>query len=69
MDLVGPLPETGKEHIYKGSLSDYFSKCPIAVPLKTKSAYEVTNVLIGVTCSCRCFETLITDQRREFKTR
>ena len=69
MDLVGPLPGTGRGHKYIGGLSDYFSRWPIAVPLKTKSASEVANVLNGVICSYGCFETLITDQGREFKMR
>ena len=55
-DLVGSLPETGRGHKYIGGLSDYFSRWPIAVPLKTKSASKVANVLIGVICSYGCFE-------------
>ena len=68
-DLVGPLPETGRGHKYICGLSDYFSKCPIAALHKTKSAYKVANVLIGVVCSYGCFETLIIDQGKEFKSR
>ena len=41
----------------------------MAVPLETKSAYEVANVLIGVVYGYGCFEALITDQGKEFKTR
>ena len=68
MGLVGPLSETERGHEYI-FFPDYFSKCPTAVPLKIKSAYEVANVLTGVICSYGCCKTLTTNQGREFKTR
>ena len=66
MDLIGPLPETERGHKYIVAMTDYFSKFPVAAPLKNKSAAEVTKFLLSTICTFGCMETLITDQGREF---
>ena len=41
MDLIGPLPQTDRGHCYIVAMTDYFTKFPVAAPLKHKSAAEV----------------------------
>lgn len=66
MDLIGPLPKSRNGNQYICGLTDYFSKWPIAEAIPSKSAAEVASVLIRAICTYGCFETLITDQGREF---
>lgn len=66
MDLIGPLPETERGHCYIVAMTDYFSKFPVAAPLKHKTAAEVAQFFLDAMCDFGCVETLITDQGREF---
>lgn len=66
MDLIGPLPQTERGHCYIVAMTDYFSKYPVAGPLKHKTAAEVAKFFLDVICEYGCVETLITDQGREF---
>ena len=66
MDLIGPLPKTERGHCYIVAMTDYFSKFPVAAPLKHKTAAEVAQFFLDVICEYGCVETLITDQGREF---
>lgn len=66
MDLIGPLPISRNGNQYICGLTDYFSKWPVAEAMPCKSAAEVARVLIRTICTYGCFETLITDQGREF---
>lgn len=66
MDLIGPLPQTERGHCYIVAMTDYFTKFPVASPLKHKSAAEVAQFFLDTICEFGCIETLITDQGREF---
>lgn len=66
MDLIGPLPKSRNGNLYICGLTDYFSKWPVAEAIPSKSAAEVASVMIRAICTYGCFETLITDQGREF---
>ena len=66
MDIIGPLPETERGNCYIVAMTDYFSKFPVAAPLKRKTAAEVAQFFLEAICDFGCVETLITDQGREF---
>ena len=47
MDIMGPLPKTGRGNKYILVVSDYFTKWPEAFPLPDQSATTVARVLIN----------------------
>ena len=48
IDLIGPLKETVKGHVYLLTVTDYFSKWAEAEPIKNKSAVEVADKLLRI---------------------
>lgn len=66
IDLIGPLQETKKGNKYIIALTDHFSKWSEACGIPNKSATTVAEFLFHICCRLGCFETLISDQGREF---
>lgn len=48
IDLIGPMPKTPRGNKYIVTLTDYFSKCAEATPLKDKSAVGVAKFIYSV---------------------
>eukprot|EP00745_Piridium_sociabile_P022688 TRINITY_DN35412_c0_g1_i1.p1 TRINITY_DN35412_c0_g1~~TRINITY_DN35412_c0_g1_i1.p1 ORF type:complete len:169 (-),score=17.98 TRINITY_DN35412_c0_g1_i1:104-610(-) len=66
MDIIGPLHRTESGNQYIVALTDHFTKYPVAKAIPQKSAYEVAKFLFETICTFGAFDTLITDQGREF---
>ncbi|KAJ8373475.1 hypothetical protein SKAU_G00040550 [Synaphobranchus kaupii] len=66
MDLIGPLPVTPKGNRYALSITDFFTKWVIAVPLQSKSASEVSAAVIDKFCDFGIVHKVMTDEGREF---
>ena len=66
MDLIGPLTITPRGNKYIVALTDHFSKYPVAKAILEKSAHEVAVFVYETTSAYGVFDSVITDQGREF---
>ncbi|KAI8479747.1 hypothetical protein Bbelb_425500 [Branchiostoma belcheri] len=62
MDLIGPLPTSGRGNRYIFSATDYFTKWVEAFPIRTKSAEEVAACIMKMYARHGAAKTIITDQ-------
>ena len=66
IDLVGPLPSTEEEYIYILTAEDQFTRWPIAIPIKDKTAETIANELDAhVIAEHGVMEELLTDNAHE----
>lgn len=66
LDLITGLPESAEGYVNCLTMIDYFSKWPIAKPLRTKTAKEVALALMSVYADWGICDIHITDQGTEF---
>ena len=66
MDIVGPLPRTGRGNRFILVVSDYATRYPEAVPLRTISASKIAEVLIDIFARQGIPEEILTDQGTNF---
>lgn len=66
MDLIGPLRETAKKNKYVFTMTDLYTKWVVAEPMQTRSASEVSAVLISKMHLFGMVRKIISDQGREF---
>uniref|UniRef100_A0A672G6V4 Gypsy retrotransposon integrase-like protein 1 n=1 Tax=Salarias fasciatus TaxID=181472 RepID=A0A672G6V4_SALFA len=66
MDLIGPLPATGRGNQYILTMTDLYTKWVIAEPLKSKTAAEVSAIMISKLYTFGMVRKIITDQGKEF---
>ena len=70
LDIVGPLPETGRKHKYILVVSCYFTKYTEAYALTSKSTQEVAEVLVSQWfCRYGVCRQLHSDQGGEFTSK
>ena len=62
MDIVGPLPKTGRGNRFVLVISDYAIRYPEAVPLRNISAGKIAEVLIDIFARHGIPEEILTDQ-------
>nr|KAG5700461.1 hypothetical protein BaRGS_013948 [Batillaria attramentaria] len=66
MDIIGPLQVTDRGNQYIVALTDHFTKFPVAKAIPCKSSEEVARFMYETICIFGAFDSLITDQGREF---
>ena len=66
MDIIGPMATTRNGNKYIVALTDHFTKFPVARAIPAKTAGEVAKFFRDTICLFGCFESVITDQGREF---
>lgn len=66
MDLIGPFLETAQGNRYILTMTDLFTKWVIAEPLKSKTATEVSPILIKKLYTFGMVKKIITNQGSEF---
>ena len=66
MDIVSPLPRTGRGNRFILLVSDYATQYPEAVPLRTISASKIAEVLINIFARHGIPEEILTDQGKNF---
>lgn len=66
IDLIGPLRETAKKNLYIFTMTDLYTKWVVAEPMQTKSASEVSAVLISKMYLFGMARKIISDQGSEF---
>ena len=66
LDLIGPLPETGRGNKYVLTMTDLFTKWVIAEPIASKTAAEVSAILTNKMYTFGMVRKIITDQGKEF---
>jgi transposase InsO family protein len=67
VDLTGPHPTSSKGYVYILTAIDVFSRFLVAVPLRSKTAETVADILYReVFCRFGTARQLVTDQGREF---
>nr|KAG5709212.1 hypothetical protein BaRGS_017964 [Batillaria attramentaria] len=66
MDIIGPLQVTDRGNQYIVALTDHFTKSPVAKAIPCKSSEEVARFMYETICIFGAFDSLITDQGREF---
>lgn len=66
IDLVGPLVETERGNKYIAVATDYLTKYPEVMPLKSKSAEDVSEFIVDIICRHGAPDTILTDRGREF---
>ncbi|KAL8581212.1 hypothetical protein ACOMHN_038313 [Nucella lapillus] len=66
MDIIGPLQVTDRGNQYIVALTDHFTKFPVAKVIPCKSSEEVARFMYETICIFGAFDSLITDQGREF---
>ena len=66
MDIIGPLQLTARGNQYIVALTDHFTKFPAAKAIPSKSAENVARFMYETICTFGAFDSLITDQGREF---
>ena len=66
MDIVSPLPRTGRGNHFILVVSDYVTRYPEAVLLRTISASQMAEVLIEIFARQGIAEEILTDQGTNF---
>ena len=66
MDIVGPLPKSRKGNRYILVLSDYATRYPEAVPLKTIDAEVIAEELVRIFAQVGIPQEILTDQGQNF---
>ena len=66
MDIIGPLTTTQRGNKYIVALTDHFSKYPVAKAIPDKSSHEVAVFVYETISAYGVFDSVITDQGREF---
>ena len=66
MDIVGPLPRTRKGNRFILVVSDYATRYPEAVPLRTITASRVAEALVDIFARHGIPEQILTDQGKNF---
>nr|KAG5690554.1 hypothetical protein BaRGS_014687 [Batillaria attramentaria] len=66
MGIIGPLQVTDRGNQYIVALTDHFTKFPVAKAIPCKSSEEVARFMYETICIFGAFDSLITDQGREF---
>nr|KAG5714845.1 hypothetical protein BaRGS_000333 [Batillaria attramentaria] len=66
MDIIGPLQVTDRGNQYIVALTDHFTKFPVAKAIPCKSSEEVARFMYETIFIFGAFDSLITDQGREF---
>ena len=66
MDIVGPLPRTGRGNRFILVVSDYATQYPEAIPLRNISAGKIAEVLIDIFARHGIPEEILTDQGTNF---
>ncbi|KAK7930573.1 hypothetical protein WMY93_006968 [Mugilogobius chulae] len=69
MDIVGPLPRSGRGHQYILVLCDYATRFPEAFPLRTITAPSVLRALVQLFSRVGIPEEILTDQGTNFTSR
>ena len=68
MDILGPLPQTDRGHIYILVVGDYFTKWTEAIPIPNQEAHTVAEALVQqFICRFGAPDWLHTDQGRNFE--
>ena len=66
MDFVGPLEETTRGNKYILTITDLFSKWPVAYPLPSKEAENVAVCLINMFSNYGFPQAILSDNGSEF---
>lgn len=66
MDVVGPLPRTNKGNRFILVISDYATRYPEAIPLRSVTAHNVAEVLVDIFARHGIPEEILTDQGTNF---
>ena len=66
MDIVGPLPRTSRGNHFVLVLSDYATRYPEALPMRTITAVRVAEALVEIFTRHGIPEEILTDQGKNF---
>ena len=66
MDIVGPLPRTSRGNRFILVLSDYATRYPEALPMRTITAVRVAEALVEIFARHGLPEEILTDQGKNF---
>ena len=67
MDIVGPLPETSKEHTHILTIQDHLTKFSLAIPLKSITTISIADALLKYfICIFGAPKIILTDQGSNF---